>query len=160
MAGTGGGPSGSPPLPGRGSTQRKGDGFSLGGGASFCFGAGGVRGGSGCAPGAMAPPRGLNRDDGINWVPFSRPAPSWRGRLVWLGVTVSAGRAPGRDAWGRVWSRSRAESTAPYTAVNTACSRWNFTSVLVGWTFTSTSPGFTVRWITQPGNLPTSFWFL
>ena len=110
--------------------------------------------------GAMAPPRGLNRDDGMNWVPFSRPAPSWRGRLVWLGVTVSAGRTPGRDAWGRVWSRSRAESTAPYTAVNTACSRWNFTSVLVGWTFTSTSPGLTVRWITQPGNLPTSFWFL
>ena len=113
----------------------------------------------GCPPGTV-PPRGLNRAEGINRLPASSPAPSRRGRAVWLALTVSDGLTPGMDAWGRVWSRSRAAATAPYTVVNTACSRWNFTSVLVGWTFTSTSAGLTVRWMTQPGNLPTIFWFL
>ena len=96
----------------------------------------------------------------MNCVPASVFAPSFSGRLAWLGVTVSDGFTPGMAAWGRVWSRSSAESTAWYTAANTACSRWNFTSVLVGWTFTSTSLGFTVSWMTQPGNRPTIFWFL
>ena len=79
---------------------------------------------------------------------------------VWLGVTVSSPRTPGSTAWGRLRSAPRAESTAWYTVENTCCSFWNFTSVLAGWTFTSTSLGRTVRWMTQPGKRPTIFWFL
>ena len=82
---------------------------------------------------------------------------SWR--LVWLGVTVSwRGSTDFTTAWGRLWSPFKAASTPWYTVENTCCSFWNFTSVFVGWTFTSTVLGRTVRWSTQPGNLPTIFW--
>ena len=87
----------------------------------------------------------------------------WAGmvwKAVWRGVTVSWGLGLSSTAAGRVWSRSRAARTAWYTAPNTERSLPNFTSVLAGWTFTSTALRFSSRWRTQAGNLPTIFWFL
>ena len=66
---------------------------------------------------------GLNREAGMNCAPASSRARSLRGRAVWLGVTSSDGFTPGSTAWGRVRSPFRADSTAPYTVANTACSR-------------------------------------
>ena len=72
---------------------------------------------------------------------------------------TEAGRAGSSTAAGRVRSPSRAARTAWYTALNTARSLPNFTSVLAGWTFTSTALSFTSRWSTQAGKRPTIFWF-
>ena len=53
-------------------------------------------------------------------------------------------------------SSSSAEVTVWYTASNTVLSDTNFTTVLAGWTFTSTASGGRVMCSTQPGNLPFS----
>lgn len=63
------------------------------------------------------------------------------------------------STWGRERSASSADRTAWYTAENTWRSLPNFTSLLAGWTFTSTALRRMSRWRTQPGNLPTIFWF-
>ena len=62
--------------------------FSAGAGT-----AGDVRAGFGAAWGT-----GLNRETGMNRAPVSCFAPSFRDKLVWLGVTVSAGFTPGITA--------------------------------------------------------------
>ena len=84
-------------------------------------------------------------------------------RRVWLGETVSWGSAAGALTEGSTaagcWVLAASPpSTVWYTPSNTRLSETNFTSVLAGWTFTSTALGRVVTWRTQPGNLPTIFW--
>ena len=74
---------------------------------------------------------------------------------VWGGFSDIPGAGSGSFTAGRSFVWFSAPRTPYWTQSNTFRSERNFTSVLAGWTFTSTALTGRVKWSTQAGNLPT-----